>query len=111
MADDRITAALQAFLDWGRDHTSPHDPNSPHTLLIEAQAALKAAGKSKPDLVELVATVSITVARDAADDWIEERTIYDMLDVPGAEIEGPMIAESSPATLESTDFRGLPTLR
>jgi hypothetical protein len=116
MADDRITAALQAILDWGREHTSPHDINSPHPLLIEAAAALKAAGKAAPNTIDLVATVRITVARDAADDWIEERTIHDMLDAPGAEVEGPMIDEDAPDTLhdakmESTDFRGLPTLR
>ena len=96
MADDRITTALQAILDWGREHTSPHDINSPHALLIEAAAALKAAGRAEPDTVELVATVRIVVARDAADKWIGERTIYDMLDAPGAEIDGPNLVK--PAT-------------
>jgi hypothetical protein len=99
MADDRITAALRALLDWGREHTGPRDPNSPHVLLIEAAEALKAAGQAKPDTIELMATVRITVARDAADDWIEERTIYDMLAAPGAEIEGPMADEDAPGAL------------
>jgi hypothetical protein len=33
-------AALKALLDWGREHTSPHDPNSPHDLLVAAAFAL-----------------------------------------------------------------------
>lgn len=39
-----ITAALTALLDWGREHTSPTDANSPHELLIAAKAALDAKG-------------------------------------------------------------------
>lgn len=31
---------LGRFLDWGREHTSPLDPNSPHGLLVEASAML-----------------------------------------------------------------------
>jgi len=38
--DDKVRAALQALLDWGREHTSPRDANSPHHLLVAAQAAL-----------------------------------------------------------------------
>lgn len=41
-----ILEALQALLDWGRDHTSPRDANSPHQLLIKAAEAIaKATGK------------------------------------------------------------------
>jgi hypothetical protein len=38
-----LLAALQALLDWGREHTSPRDPNSPHTLLIDAVRAIDKA--------------------------------------------------------------------
>lgn len=38
---ERIAAALQALLDWGREHTGPTDLNSPHYLLIEAAQALQ----------------------------------------------------------------------
>lgn len=40
----RVQAALKALAQWGLDHTSPRDENSPHDLLIEAVGALKAAG-------------------------------------------------------------------
>jgi hypothetical protein len=40
--NDRIANALAALLDWGRENTSPRDPNSPHALLVEAAAALEA---------------------------------------------------------------------
>jgi hypothetical protein len=40
---DLILAAA-ALLDWAREHTGPHDPNSPHALLIALQAALTAQG-------------------------------------------------------------------
>lgn len=41
-----LLAALQALTDWGRDHTSPKDPNSPHALLVAARAAIaRATGK------------------------------------------------------------------
>jgi len=38
-----LLAALQALTDWGRDHTSPKDPNSPHALLVAASAAIARA--------------------------------------------------------------------
>jgi hypothetical protein len=38
-----LLAALQALTDWGRDHTSPKDPNSPHALLVAARAAIARA--------------------------------------------------------------------
>ena len=38
-----LLAALQALTDWGRDHTSPKDPNSPHALLVAARAAISLA--------------------------------------------------------------------
>ncbi len=38
-----LLAALQALTDWGRDHTSPKDPNSPHALLVAARAAIAQA--------------------------------------------------------------------
>jgi hypothetical protein len=40
----RVAAALRALLAWGAEHTGPRQPNSPHVLLVEAQAALRAAG-------------------------------------------------------------------
>lgn len=40
-------AALKALVDWGREHTSPSDPNSPHDLLIAGVAAIaKAEGRA-----------------------------------------------------------------
>lgn len=39
--------ALFALTEWGRTHTSPTDPNSPHELLIQAVAALEAANKEQ----------------------------------------------------------------
>jgi hypothetical protein len=45
-AAPELLAALQALTDWGRDHTSPKDPNSPHALLVAASAAIaRATGK------------------------------------------------------------------
>jgi hypothetical protein len=41
-APDLLTA-LQALLAWGREHTSPRDPNSPHALLVAAQEAIAKA--------------------------------------------------------------------
>jgi hypothetical protein len=35
--------ALRALLDWGREHTSPRDANSPHKLLVAAADALAKA--------------------------------------------------------------------
>lgn len=43
-ASPRLAAALLALLEWGREHTSPTDANTPHALLIEAAAALDDAG-------------------------------------------------------------------
>jgi hypothetical protein len=39
-----LLAALRALLDWGREHTSPTDANSPHQLLIAASDAIAKAG-------------------------------------------------------------------
>ncbi len=48
LAAEALLAALQALLDWGRDHTSPLDAHSPHLLLIEAEAAIaKAKGDAE----------------------------------------------------------------
>lgn len=33
--------ALSALLDWGRENTSPIDSNTPHALLLVADAALQ----------------------------------------------------------------------
>lgn len=41
---DALAAALLDLTNWAREHTSPRDANSPHKLLIAAQAALTAAG-------------------------------------------------------------------
>lgn len=38
-----LLAALQGLCDWGREHTSPRDANSPHTLLIAGMAAIAKA--------------------------------------------------------------------
>jgi hypothetical protein len=41
-----LLSALKALTDWGREHTSPLDRDSPHALLITARAAIaKAEGK------------------------------------------------------------------
>lgn len=37
-----MAKALEALLEWGREHTSPRDANSPHDLLVAAAAALAA---------------------------------------------------------------------
>lgn len=37
--------ALEALTEWGRDHTSPTDTNSPHKLLIVATEALEATAQ------------------------------------------------------------------
>lgn len=34
---------LRALVDWCREHTSPHDANSPHELLVSAVAVLNRA--------------------------------------------------------------------
>jgi hypothetical protein len=38
-----LLAALKALTDWGREHTSPLDQNSPHALLISACRAIERA--------------------------------------------------------------------
>jgi hypothetical protein len=38
--ESRLAGALRALLDWGREHTSPRDENSPHELLVAATEAL-----------------------------------------------------------------------
>lgn len=35
-----LLLAVKALLEWGRDHTSPRDPNSPHKLLVAVNAAI-----------------------------------------------------------------------
>lgn len=42
-AAPELLATLKALTDWGRDHTSPRDENSPHALLVAAVAAIHAA--------------------------------------------------------------------
>lgn len=39
-AAPELLDALRNLLDWGRDHTSPTQPNSPHALLVAAHAAI-----------------------------------------------------------------------
>lgn len=39
---DNLIDASRALLDWARENTGPHDPNSPHALLVALQAALAA---------------------------------------------------------------------
>jgi len=42
-AAPELLAALQALTDWGREHTSPRDDNSPHLLLIAAMEVITKA--------------------------------------------------------------------
>jgi hypothetical protein len=42
-AHPELLEALRELLDWGRDHTSPRDENSPHELLVNAHAAIRKA--------------------------------------------------------------------
>ncbi|TJW14409.1 MAG: hypothetical protein E5W82_10560 [Mesorhizobium sp.] len=45
--DAGLLAALKSLRDWGREHTSPRDPNSPHILLVAASDAIaKAEGRA-----------------------------------------------------------------
>lgn len=48
-AGPALLAALQALLDWGREHTSPRDANSPHALLVAAAEAIELATTLKGD--------------------------------------------------------------
>lgn len=41
----QLLEALRALTDWGREHTSPRDPNSPHDLLIRAVEVIAEADK------------------------------------------------------------------
>jgi hypothetical protein len=43
-AAPQLAAALKDLLNWGREHTSPQDANSPHFLLVAAAKALEEAG-------------------------------------------------------------------
>jgi hypothetical protein len=45
-AAPELAQALKALTKWGRDTTSPRDPNSPHALLVAAVDALQKAGVS-----------------------------------------------------------------
>jgi hypothetical protein len=48
-AAPELLTALLALTEWGCTHTSPHDANSPHALLVEArQAIAKATGAEEP---------------------------------------------------------------
>jgi hypothetical protein len=38
-----LVIALERLTEWGREHTSPRDKNSPHALLVAAVAALEKA--------------------------------------------------------------------
>lgn len=41
-------AILRALLVWGRNHTSPVQPNSPHNLLVTADTVLSRASTPEP---------------------------------------------------------------
>jgi hypothetical protein len=41
-----LLSALRALTDWGREHTSPRDPNTPHDLLVRAVAVIDEADKA-----------------------------------------------------------------
>jgi hypothetical protein len=42
-SQSELLAALKALTDWCREHTSPLDENSPHTLLVDACTAIDKA--------------------------------------------------------------------
>jgi hypothetical protein len=42
-SQSELLAALKALTDWGREHTSPTDHNSPHALLVNACRAIDKA--------------------------------------------------------------------
>ena len=43
LAAPALRDALADLVEWGVNHTSPRDPNSPHDLLVAAVEALKQA--------------------------------------------------------------------
>lgn len=49
-AAPELLSALRSILDWGREHTSPTEPNSPHGLLVAAHLAIAKAetGETAP---------------------------------------------------------------
>lgn len=65
-AAPELSDALHALLDWGREHTRPRDPNSPHLLLIAAAAALRKAGTTEePVTPQVTAYVKLLDAAPA----------------------------------------------
>jgi hypothetical protein len=61
-----LLAALRALTDWGREHTSPRDANSPHDLLIRAVAAIDKAdadrGYARPSSHEVCKANALLIA-------------------------------------------------
>ena len=41
---DQTTKLLCELTDWAREHTSPHEPNSPHDILVRIMAHLATLG-------------------------------------------------------------------
>lgn len=39
---DALSRALKALVQWCRDHTGPHDPNTPYELMIDGIVAYQA---------------------------------------------------------------------
>jgi len=48
---DALLAVVKKLLDWGRDHTSPLDENSPHALLVEAHGVVNRAEAPEQETV------------------------------------------------------------
>lgn len=65
-----LMAALQGLMEWGRVHTGPLMPNSPHALLVAAQAALQKAGREQ---VTLAPYLSLDPHRPFVPDPVLER--------------------------------------
>jgi len=50
-AAPELLSALTNLLNWGREHTSPIDPNSPHELLVAAHEAIAKANGVKEETI------------------------------------------------------------
>lgn len=63
-----LLEALRALTDWGRDNTSPRDPNNPHSLLVRAAGViaeadrLRAEAEAEADRLRTEDTLTYTLA-------------------------------------------------
>lgn len=46
MINTELLETLRALTNWGRDHTSPRDPNTPHDLLVRAVKVIDEADRA-----------------------------------------------------------------